>query len=333
MNNPQPYPDCPDCKTADHVIEDTRAGCAVCSKCGLVVKKTVLYEHSEWRNFSDKDGSNKADPNRIGGVFDPLLSASANLATFIGGADGGSRLQKINQMHNLAPIDRKKFKVSSIINSYGSRMSLPQDVKLMARDLVNQILDSGEMSGKNTTTLVASVIYISAKMCRAPRPLKELCAAMNVRRKDVSRIYSDIQKLKAKKKIKIQSLKSHRAQKSDAEMYATKFARILELPNPVVIAITHTAKNVHKLELMHSHQPTTVAACVIWAVLWVKKDDPEVKQYCDQKHIQTIAQVCQVSERNFQTQFKRTIKPKLLDIIPSTYVTQKELVKILSENS
>merc|ERR1719281_1879765 len=104
-------------------------------------------------------------------------------------------------------------------------MSLPQDVKLMARDLVNQILESGEMSGKNTTVLVASVIYISAKMCRASRPLKEVCAIMNVRRKDVSRIYSDIQKLKAKGKIKIQSLRGvEHKQESDAEMYATKFA-------------------------------------------------------------------------------------------------------------
>merc|ERR1719499_1318165 len=118
-------------------------------------------------------------------------------------------------MHGLNALDRKKFRVSSLISNYGSRMSLPQDVKLMARDLLNQILESGEMSGKNALVLVASVVYISAKMCRSPRPLKELCAAMNVRRKDVSRIYSEIQKLKAKQKIKIQSLRV-RNQESDA---------------------------------------------------------------------------------------------------------------------
>jgi len=291
----------------------------VCSKCGLVVQKTLLYEQSEWRNFSDKDGTNKADPNRIGGIYDPLLSASANLATFIGGHDGSSRLQKISQMHNLSPLDRKKFRVSSLISNFGNRMSLPQDVKLMARDLVNQILESGEMPGKNTTVLVASVIYISAKMCRAPRPLKELCAIMNVRRKDVSRIYSEIQKLKAKEKIKIQSLRV-RNQESDAEMYATKFARVLELPNKAVLAVQETAKNVHRLEIMHSHQPTTVAACVIWAVMKVKRDKEEY-----QRTAEMLAKVCQISERNFQSQYSRSIKPKLLDIIPANYATREEV--------
>jgi len=319
------FPECPDCKTADNVIEDVRQGCIVC-KCGVIVKNTVLYEYSEWRNFSDKDGTNKADPNRIGGVYDNLLSASANLATFIGGSDGGSRLQKINQMNNLTPLDRKKFKVSALINKHGSRMSLPQDVKLMARDLVNQILESGEMSGKNAMALVASVIYISAKMCLAPRPLKELCASMNVRKKDVSRIYSDIMKLKAKHKIKVQSLKTHKKHQSDAEIYATKFAKVLELPNPTITAVQETAKNIHKLELMHSHQPTTVAACVIWAVMFVKKVDPET-----QRPPELIAQVCQVSERNFQMQFKRMIRPKLLDIIPASYVSQKDLVQLMND--
>merc|ERR1719499_2739818 len=319
MHALQAYPDCPDCKTSEHVIEDTREGCAVCSKCGLVVKKTILYEHSEWRNFSDKDGTNKADPNRIGGVFDPLLSANANLATFIGGHEGGSRLQKISQMHNLTPLDRKKFNVSSLISNFGNRMSLPQDVKLMARDLVNQILECGEMSGKNATVLVASVIYISAKMCRAPRPLKELCAVMNVRRKDVSRIYSEIQKLKTKGKIKIQSLRStaHRHE-SDSEMYAEKYAQLLELPPMMVAAVKTTAKNLHKLEIMHSHQPSTVAACIIWAVMKVKPDKEDI-----QREPTSIAKICQVSERNFQTQYKRTIYPKLLDVIPTSWASRE----------
>jgi len=314
------YPSCPDCKTKKYVVEDTRNGRITCSNCGLVVKNTLLYEQSEWRNFSDKDGTNKADPNRIGGFFDPLLSDGANLATFIGNSDGGNRLQRLNQMNNLSAMDRKKFHTSSIINTYGQRMSFPQNVKLMARDLVNQILEGGELNGKNKKALVASILYISAKCCRAPRPLKELCAVMDVKRKEVSRIYSDIMKLKAKGKVKIQTYNTSSAntQESDAEMFAEKFARVLELPSQVIHAVKQTAKNIHKLDMMHSHQPSTVAACVIYAVL-------QVKPHENQRKTELIAEVCQVSERNFVQQFRRTIIPKLLDLIPENYATPEEI--------
>eukprot|EP00494_Astrolonche_serrata_P001019 UN01025 len=59
--------------------------------------------------------------------------------------------------------------------------------------------------------MVAAVLYISAKSCRAPRPLKELCAVMNVKRKDVSRVFSEIMKLKTSKAIKIQTIDSSAA--------------------------------------------------------------------------------------------------------------------------
>ena len=37
-------PKCEDCKTADHVVEDSRNGRYVCSKCGLVVLNTLINE-------------------------------------------------------------------------------------------------------------------------------------------------------------------------------------------------------------------------------------------------------------------------------------------------
>jgi hypothetical protein len=54
--------------------------------CGVVVEAHVIDERSEWRTFADKDG-NGADPNRVGGPVNPLLS-DGGMSTMIGGGKG-----------------------------------------------------------------------------------------------------------------------------------------------------------------------------------------------------------------------------------------------------
>lgn len=317
------FPSCPDCKTNRYVIEDTRNGRTTCSSCGLVVENTLLYEQSEWRNFGDKNEGNKADPNRIGGIFDSLLSDSANLSTFIGsGADGSNHLQKISQMHNLSAKDRKKNRASQLINGFAARMSLPHDVKLMARDVICQIFDSEEMQGKSLTNLVATILYISAKLCKKPRPLKELCATMCVKRKEVSRMHSEIMRLKASGKIKLKTVRGP-FDETDAELFAVKYARFLELPPECVNASSKMAKNMHKLEIMHSHQPSTVAACIIWSIIKVKADDEKIYREPGQ-----VADACGVSKTNFQSQFRKTVYPRLLDLIPPDYASKQEIARV-----
>jgi len=315
------YPKECDCKNTDQVIEDRRNGWLVCSRCGVIVSSHLLDETSEWRVFKDSDSSNRADPNRIGGVLDPLISDNANLATFIGGKNDGGRWQKLNQMNSLTAEDRKKSTASRLIDSFGSRMSLPRDVKLLSKELVNKIVESKEMSGKNLKVLCATVLYLAAKTCRSARPLKELCAVMDVKRKHVSRIYSEIMKLKAKGVITIKQIQAHGEVRSDIEQFAVKFANTLELPAKVVKAIQDTAKNLHRLELMYSNQPATVAACVIYSVLYVKPDEKGVSEVSNEM----IAQVCQLSERNFLDQFRKTLKPRLPDLIPPTYATSEDV--------
>jgi len=317
-------PKCPECKTDAHVIEDSREGRKVCSKCGIIVQNYYLYEQSEWRNFSDKDGSSKSDPNRVGGFFDPMLSDEANLQTFIGTTESGefNHLQKIQQMKTLSQEDKKKQQAVRKISKYCRQLSLNIEAKLLAFDLIEQIIKCGELSGKNFDNLIGAVLYISAKQVGCKRPLKELCGVMNVKRKGVSRMFSEIQKLKAAQKVTVKVNKKNRD--SDVEQFTVKFAHELELPKYFIDAAKQTARNLHNLEIMPSHRPATSAACVIWALMKVKPHNKEL-----QRQAETVAKACQVSERNFTQQFKNTLYPRLLDIIPNTdYFTKKEIARV-----
>lgn len=320
------YPVCDDCKTNKYVIEDTINGRYTCSQCGIVTCNTLLYEHSEWRDFNDNKLSNRNDPNRIGSIFDPLLSDTANLTTFIGNGENENKLQKLNQMNNNNLTDKKKNKTSILVSNFGSRLSLSKNIKLICRQLVNQILDSGKLSGKNLKQLVASCLYISAKSCHSPKPLKEICSIMDVRRRDIAKIFSEIQKLKSEGIININNYNACNENKyTDGVLFAIKWANILELPPRCIQAIAVTGKNLKRLDIMNSSNPSTVAACLIWACISLYPNDTKI-----QRDAELVAKICQISLHNFKTQYRKYIQPRLLDLIPENYANQKYIINLMN---
>merc|ERR1719240_1296608 len=99
---------------------------------------------------------------------------------------------------------------------------------------------------------------------------------MDVRRRDISKIFFEIQKLKSEKLITINNFTSEKNKYSDGVIFAIKWANILELPTRCIQAIAITGKNLIKLDIMNSSNPSTVAACLIWACISIYPEDEEI---------------------------------------------------------
>jgi len=291
---------CDDCKSGENVIQDPRGGTLVCTQCGLVVSNKLISDDAEWRNFSESDRRG-ADPNRVGGGYDELLGAGANMLTLVG--DEG-RLAAV-QKHQFTSEERKMMMAYDIIKKYTSKLTLPQDVCHCAQELYKQIAESKAMSGKKNLTICATVLYIAAKAGRNARPIRELCEILGVKRKQVTKCYSDIMKLKSAGKLRLSQQRSttKRQSASSTQEYAVRYANKLRLPGAVVNAARLIVKKVEELAIMTGRQPGTIAsACVYLA----SNLHPNKKHH---RSFQEVGLIAQTADSTIQRAYQQFIVP------------------------
>jgi len=298
---------CEDCRSGEHVIQDSRGGRLVCTNCGLVVNNKLISDDAEWRNFSESDRRG-ADPNRVGGGYDELLGAGANMLTLVGDDGRMAMLQK----HQFTSEERKMMQAYDIIKKFTTKLTLPQDVGHCAQELYKQIADTKSMGGKKNLNVCATVLYIAAKAGRNARPIRELCEILSVKRKQVSKCYSDIMKLRSEGKLNFRQQRStsSRQAASATQEYAVRYANKLRLPGAIVTASRLIVKKVEELALMTGRQPGTIAATCVYLASSLH---PNKRHHRTYKEIGLMAQVADVTIQNAYRKFILPNRGRLVD--------------------
>jgi len=298
---------CEDCETGENVIHDSRGGRLVCTGCGLVVNNKLISDDAEWRNFSESDRRG-ADPNRVGGGYDELLGEGANMLTLVGDDSKLAMLQK----HQFTSKERKMMQAYDIIKKFTTKLTLPQDVGHCAQELYKQLADSQEMNGKKNLTICATVLYIAAKAGKNARPIRELCEILSVKRKQVSKCYSDIMKLRSTGKLKLRQQRTTGSKQaiSATQEYAVRYANKLKLPGAVVTAARLIVKKVEGLAIMTGKQPGTIASACIYLACTLH---PMKKHH---RSFKEIGLMSQTNNTTIQSAYRKYILPnrgKLID--------------------
>lgn len=236
------------------------------------------------------------------------------------------KIIQVKEMKRWSPSKEQKIiHGQELIEDFCEKMCLSQNVQVLASDLIYQIIDTKPLLGKCLKILVATILYISAKTCRTPRSVKELCNILSMKKKNISRMHSDLMRLKASGKIIIKNDFHIPSNETDVEFFVKYYARALQLSSEAINASSKMAKKLHELDLMPSHQPCTVAAVIIWSIISIKKNDdegicPDMKQ---------VAKVCMISKNNLRDQFRKKIYPRFLDLIPNDYVPLKQVAQFV----
>lgn len=299
------------------VIEDVRQGKYVCTRCGLCLG-TALSDGSEWRNFGDSD-SRGADPNRVGHATDYLNEN--DLGTAVGSTDPNNRLAKA-QITNVQDSSQRKLLLAfKRIRQNAERMNLPEDVQRLAQELFKQVETTGFMKGRKVDTLVATCIYIAAKACRADRPLKELCSVLNVKRRHVSKAYSDVMRLKAEGKLKLPKQRGRTAHRqSTAESFIERYVKALRLPSKLASVTRKVLQKIQALSLMGGKQPSTVAASALFLVIALHKNVTRT--------FKEIATVAGISDSTIQQSYKKFVYANRIKLVPKGYVPDENVEKL-----
>jgi len=259
---------CKDCGDKGRVVEDAKEGQMVCLRCGVVTGDRVISEGSEWRTFGDGDSSRKDDPQRTGGPESELL-AELGLSTIIGrdakNLDGDNFIAKTQSRDALENRHRVLLESFMKISQMASRLQLPRSVVTKAQEFYKTFVDCKELKVRKGEALQAVCLYISWKLSGVPRTIKELCTATGIRKRDVSRLYSKIKKLKLHK-----SGKKPRVSKSQSvpqsAVFMDRFCSQLQIPRGPTNYATEIAKRVATRGLLEGKQPQTIAGAAIFMV-------------------------------------------------------------------
>jgi transcription initiation factor TFIIIB Brf1 subunit/transcription initiation factor TFIIB len=146
---------CPECKSEEGIVTDTRQGDVICTQCGVVIHQCIMDERP-LRVYDDDD------------VLEPSTSYNPNIGLNI---SKNRALQKTQQRSSpnqpkhqqriMELCDRFAYGVSSV-------PSIALEIFSKAAPVINRA----------NTTIYAACIYLAYTEISAPRTLKEICAVI-----------------------------------------------------------------------------------------------------------------------------------------------------------
>lgn len=202
---PQPEPTsssiCPICNDNLLIITDINSGETICSKCGMVVlEKIQNINQPEWRAFSNSEYDDRSHT----GIPMSLAIYDMGLATVIGKTNtdvGGKKIG--NEMHatmqRLRILDTRAHINNSsdigLIHAFNKlrilkdKLVLPYVVVEKAAYIYRKAHERKLSRGRLVSALVAASVHIACREMNTTRTLKDIAAAINIKRKQLVKAY------------------------------------------------------------------------------------------------------------------------------------------------
>jgi len=305
-----PYnPSCPQCGSAEQIVQDFNQGHMVCSECGVVVSDRIIAEGTEWRTFSDSS-SKGSDPNRVGGPESSLME-NVGLSTIIGSSEGGNQNWSLTRYQNhgaMHSAHRSLFSAFHRIDNLASRLSMPQNLADRCKELYKRIDESKDLKGRKIEAIIAACLFIVCRQEGVPRTFKEMSEVSEVTRKEISRCFSRIIKLKIYKKPK---LRVDDGQTGPAQLME-RFCSVLKLPQALTNVATYVAAQSQKLAIAEGKNPATIAGGAIALVCQMQPNEAHKRH--------DIGSVVRMSESTIRGVLK-TMYDRRFEILPSDFVS------------
>jgi transcription initiation factor TFIIB len=245
---------CPNCRKINSLRTDHARGEVVCKECRVVVEDRLVDQTSEWRNFSAEASTHSSDPNRVGGPRDEFASDSGLNTTIINRGTGHMNLLKTMHITTQEAGDKSLGKGFQVINDFGGILRLPADVVNASRELFRRIVKKKKLKGRNLESVVAAVLYVSAKQMNNPRNLKEIIAKTTTVKKEVGRC---VRLVKQFSNMGGSTLETN-------ESVLDQLCNKLDVEQKLKLASLEISKNIMRKELFGGKSPYTIASAALY---------------------------------------------------------------------
>lgn len=189
-------------------ITDHESGEVICSTCGMVISDKIQFNSSEGRNF-DQGGTiigNSAESNALRkrpGSTSSLARHDKGLYTVIGERDNdayGRQLDPLvrHSMHKIrmydartqtAFRDRNRRRAFTELYKLKDKIGLSDAIVEKTAYIYRKAEKRGIIRGRTIPSILAASLYIACREMAAPKTLKEIAKASNIRLKTVSKDY------------------------------------------------------------------------------------------------------------------------------------------------
>ncbi|MGI0045113.1 MAG: transcription initiation factor IIB, partial [Nitrososphaeraceae archaeon] len=190
------------------IITDYESGEIICSTCGMVISDKIQSNGPEWRNFEQGGtiigSSAESNPprQRAGSTFS-LARHDKGLFTVIGERDKdvyGRQLDPLvrHSMHKirmydvrtqLAFRDRNRIRAFSELDKLKNKLGLSDSIVEKTAYIYRKAEKRGIIRGRTIHSILAASLYIACREMVAPKTLKEIAKAGDIRLKTLSKDY------------------------------------------------------------------------------------------------------------------------------------------------
>lgn len=169
-------------------------------------------------------------------------------------------------------------------------------------------------------------MYLACKMCAQQRPFTDICGQFGVDQKTVRKLFSEIQRLEAAKKLNLakhrqkvmNSQRSHNrdAKQSTVVVYAVRYASKLQCSKRMNKHLRKIVEGAEKFlaSSKNNRQPTSLAAACVYLACAVQSDAKDRRSYKE------ISAATNVSVSTIQNVYRSDLFPKRMQLVPEDYV-------------
>ena len=182
------------------MITDPERGEIICSSCGRVMLDRIQDVGPEWRAFTAAEANDRSRT----GIPTSLARYDMGLYTIIGQTDKDARGQKLDlsirsTMGRLRAWDFRTQAYTSAdknlqqaFNELGrlkDKLGLSDAIIEKSAYIYRKAHERGMVRGRTISGILAAALYIACRELRNPRTLKDIAIIINIKRKDIARIY------------------------------------------------------------------------------------------------------------------------------------------------
>ncbi|MGI0044011.1 MAG: transcription initiation factor IIB, partial [Nitrososphaeraceae archaeon] len=189
-------------------ITDHESGEIICSTCGMVISDKIQSNGPEWRNFEQggtiigSSAESNAPRQRPGSTFS-LARHDKGLFTVIGERDNdayGRHLDPLvrHSMHKIRMYDartqsdfkeRNRRRAFIELYKFKNKLALSDAIVEKTAYIYRKAEKRGIIRGRTIPSILAASLYIACREMLAPKTLKEIAKASDIRLKTLSKDY------------------------------------------------------------------------------------------------------------------------------------------------
>ncbi|MFX1295518.1 MAG: transcription initiation factor IIB family protein [Promethearchaeota archaeon] len=173
---------CPECGSTD-IIQDWERAELICSSCGLVLMESIIDTNRTNRRAYTSD--EKEAREHMGAPLTNMLP-DYGLTTKIDSNCKNKQFNRIKQWHTRLDWPRRNLLIATNeIRRLSALLGLPKQVQEQAAILYRKVFKLQLLRGRSINSFVTACVYLSCRLNKVPRTLKEICKLSKSRPKTI----------------------------------------------------------------------------------------------------------------------------------------------------